>query len=81
MKIIFVKGKMIKFKNVINVKTGFYFSDLYLSKSITFNECGFTPFVNDECQSLLKSTSMGSHPLLMVDVKSTAVNENIFLLC
>ena len=62
------------------MKTGFYFSDLYLSKSITFNECGFTPFVNDECQSLLKSTSMGSHPLLMADVKSTAVNENIFLL-
>ena len=27
-----------------------------MSKSITVNECGFTPFANDECQSLLKST-------------------------
>ena len=51
-----------------------------MSKSITVNECGFTPFANDEGQSLLKSTSMGSHPLLMVDVKSTTVNENISLL-
>ena len=46
-----------------------------MSKSITVNECRFTPFANDLCQSLLKSTSMGSHPLLMVDVKSTTVNE------
>ena len=51
-----------------------------MSKSTTVNECGFTLFANDECQSLLKSTSMGSHPLQMVDVKSTTVNENTFLL-
>ena len=33
--------------------------------------------VNGRCQSLLQSTRMGSHPLLMVDVKvkSTTVNE------
>ena len=29
----------------------------------------FTPFSNRGCQSLLQSTRMGSHPLLMVDVK------------
>ena len=28
-----------------------------------------TPFDNGKYQSLLRSTSMGSHPLLMVDVK------------
>ena len=28
-----------------------------------------TPFDNGKYQSLLLSTSMGSHPLLMVDVK------------
>ena len=33
------------------------------------NEYGFTPFANGGCQSLLQSTRMGSHPLLMVDVK------------
>ena len=51
-----------------------------MSKSTTVNECVFTPFVNDEFQSLLKSTSMGTHPLLKVDVKSNTVNENTFLL-
>ena len=40
-----------------------------MSKSTTDNEYGFTPFANGRCQSLLQSTSMGSHPLLMVDVK------------
>ena len=35
----------------------------------TVNKNGFTPFANGRCQSLLQSTSMGSHPLLMVDVK------------
>ena len=30
---------------------------------------GLTPFANGGCQSLLQSTRMGSHPLLMVDVK------------
>ena len=29
----------------------------------------FTPFANSRCQSLLQTTSMGSPPLLMVDVK------------
>ena len=54
--------------------------ELSLEYINTVNECGFTLFANDEGQSLLKSTSMGSHPLLMVDVKSTTVNENTFLL-
>ena len=35
----------------------------------TDNEYGFTPYANGRCQSLLQSTSMDSHPLLMVDVK------------
>ena len=35
----------------------------------TINKNGFTPSANGECQSLLQSTRMGSHPLLMVDVK------------
>ena len=35
----------------------------------TVNENGFTPFDDGGCQSLLQSTSMGSQPLLMVDVK------------
>ena len=51
-----------------------------MSKSTIVNEYGFTPFANDECQSLLKSTSMGSHPLLMVDIMSTTVNDNTLLL-
>ena len=58
-----------------------------MSKFATVNKNGFTPFANGRCQSLLqstimgsKSTSMDSHPLLMVDVKSTTVNENTFLL-
>jgi len=46
----------------------------------TVNKNGFTPFANGRCQSLLQSKSMGSHPLLMVDVKSTTVNENALLL-
>ena len=32
-----------------------------MSKSTTVNEYGFTPFANGKCQSLLQSTSMGSH--------------------
>ena len=40
-----------------------------MSKSTTVNKNGFTSFANGECQSLLKSTRMGLHPLLMVDVK------------
>ena len=40
-----------------------------MSKSTTVNEYGFTPFANGGCQSLLQSMTMGSHPLLMVDVK------------
>ena len=40
-----------------------------MSKSTTDNEYGFTPFANGGCQSLLQSTRIGSHPLLMVDVK------------
>ena len=40
-----------------------------MSKSATVNMNEFTPFANGGCQSLLQSTSMGSHPLLMVDVK------------
>ena len=47
----------------------------WMSKSTTVNKNGFTPSANGGCQSLLQSTSMGSHPLLMVDVKSTTVNE------
>ena len=47
---------------------------------MSLDEVNLTPFANARWQSLLKSTSMGSHPLLMVDVKSTTVNENIFLL-
>ena len=35
----------------------------------TVNKNGFTPYANGRCQSLLQTTSMGSHPLLMVDVK------------
>ena len=37
----------------------------------TVSKNGFTvtPFANSRCQSLLQSSSMGSHPLLMVDVK------------
>jgi len=40
-----------------------------MSKSATLNKNGFTPFANGRCQSLLPSTRMGSHPLLMVDAK------------
>ena len=35
----------------------------------SLNKNGFTPFANARCQSLLQSTRMGLHPLLMVDVK------------
>ena len=38
-------------------------------KVCTVNKNGFTPFAKGGCQSLLQSTSMVSHPLLMVDVK------------
>ena len=41
----------------------------WMSKSTTVNKNGFTPSANGGCQSLLQSTSMGSPPLLMVDVK------------
>ena len=40
-----------------------------MSKSTTVNKNGFTPFANGGCQSLLQSTSLGLHPLLLVDVK------------
>jgi len=40
-----------------------------MSKSATVNNNGFTPFANGGCQSLLQLTSMGSNPLLMLDVK------------
>ena len=40
-----------------------------MSKSNTVDEYGFIPSANGRCQSLLHSTRMGSHPLLMVDVK------------
>ena len=35
----------------------------------TVNKNGFTPFAIGRCQSLLQTTSMGSHPLLLEDVK------------
>ena len=38
-------------------------------KYTTVYKNGFTPFANGGCQSLLQSTRMGSHILLMVDVK------------
>ena len=40
-----------------------------MSKSTTVNEYGFPSFANCRCKSLLQSTRMGSHPVLMVDVK------------
>ena len=40
-----------------------------MSKYTTVNKNGFPPFANGGCQSLLHTTRMGSHPLLMVDVK------------
>ena len=40
-----------------------------MSKYTPLNKNGFTPFANGRYQSLLQSTRMGSHPLLMVDVK------------
>ena len=42
---------------------------LCMSKSTTVHENGFKPFANGGCQSLLQSTRMDLHPLLMVDVK------------
>ena len=51
-------------------KNGFTpFANGRCSKSTTVNMNGLTPFANGGCQSLLQSTRMGSHPLLMVDVK------------
>ena len=44
------------------------FCQLWMSKSTIVNEYWFTPFANGRFKSLLQSTSMGSHPLLMVDV-------------
>ena len=38
-------------------------------KYTTVYKNGFTPFANGGCQSLLQSTRMCSHPLLMVDAK------------
>ena len=40
-----------------------------MSKSTSVIKNGFTPFAYGRCQSLLQSTKMGSHPLLMMDVK------------
>ena len=37
--------------------------------SVSVNKNGFTPFAKGGCQSLLQSTRMGLHPLVMVDVK------------
>ena len=54
----------------------------WMSKSTTVNKNGFTPFANGRCQSLLQSTNMGSHPLLIVDVKvSYSQQEWIHTLC
>ena len=41
-----------------------------MSKCTTVNEYGFTPFANGRSQSPLQSTSMGTHPLLKVDVEA-----------
>jgi len=49
-----------------------------MSKSTTVNNNGFTPFANGGCQSLLQSIRMGSHPLLMVDVKVYYRQQNGF---
>ncbi len=50
----------------LQAKLGTYKALLTL---FTVNKNGFTPFANSRCQSLLQTTSMGSHPLLMVDGK------------
>ena len=49
-----------------------------MSKSTTVNKNGFTPSANGGCQSLLQSTRMGSHPLLMMDVKVYSTLKNGF---
>ena len=46
-----------------------------MSKSTTVNKNGFTPSANGRCKSLIQSTRMGSHPLLMEDVTVYYVNE------
>jgi len=40
-----------------------------MSKSNTVNKNAFTLFANGGCQSVLQSTRMDSHSLLLVDVK------------
>ena len=53
-----------------------------MSKSTTDNMNGLTPFANGGCQSLLQSTRMGSHPLLMVDVEVYySQREWVYTLC
>ena len=42
----------------------------WMSKSTTVNKNGFKPHANGGCQSLLESTRMGSHPLLILNVKA-----------
>ena len=50
-----------------------------MSKSTTVNKNGSKPFANGGCQSLKQLTRMGSHTLLMVDVKVYyTVNKNGF---
>ena len=40
-----------------------------MSKSTAVNEHGFKIFANGRCSSLIKSTSMGLHPLMIVVIK------------
>ena len=58
----------ITIKNHIKIQNGEENQGLF-SKSTTVNENGFKPFANGGYQSLLQLTRMGSHPLLMVDIK------------
>ena len=48
----------------------FMYLTVLSTNSTPFNNNPPTPtaYANGRCQSLLQSTSMGSHPLLMVDV-------------
>ena len=55
---------------------------IWMSKSTTVNKNGFTFFSNGGCQSLLPSTRMGLHTLLMVDVKVYySSQEWVYILC
>ena len=57
----------VSMQNACRIYSGLGPQPLY--NLFTVNENRFTPFVDGRCQSLLQSTRMGSHPLLMVDVK------------